>query len=73
MILTGAVAIALMAQTPIVVTGEPGVGYEALMNGNVAAAIAEIEANKELDADDPARLINLGIAFARQGHAEKAR
>lgn len=73
MFLTEIAALALMAQAPIVVTGESGVGFDALMDGENAAAIAEIEANKALDAEDPARLINLGVAYARQGHTVKAR
>jgi len=73
MFLVEVAAVALMAQAPIVVTGEPGVGYEPLMQDRPAAAIAEIESNTRLDADDPALLINLGVAYARQGHTAMAR
>lgn len=73
MILTQIAAVALMAQAPIVVTGEHSVGYDALMDGDVSAAIAEIEANQTLEADDPARLINLGVAYAWTGQTAKAR
>ena len=51
----------------------PEVGYEELSEGRNQAAIAEIELNSQLDADDPARLINLGIAHAREGRADLAR
>ncbi len=51
----------------------PEVGFEELSEGRNQAAIVEIELNSELDADDPARLINLGIAHAREGRAEQAR
>lgn len=37
------------------------------------AAIMRIEANDRLDRDDPARLINLGIAHAREGRVREAR
>lgn len=73
MILTQIAAIALLAQAPIVVTGEHGVGYEPLMDGDAPAAIAEIEANQTLEANDPARLINLGVAYAWTGQTAKAR
>lgn len=73
MILAEIAAAALLAQAPIVVTGDSGVGYEALMEGEVATAITEIEANQTLEADDPARLINLGVAYAWLGQTANAR
>lgn len=73
MLLTGFAAIALMAPAPALASEETGVGYEPLIEGKVAAAINEIEANETLDANDPARLINLGIAYANQGRTEEAR
>ena len=60
MILAEFAAVALLAQAPIVVTGDSGVGYEALMEGEAATAIAEIEDNQTLKADDPARLQSRG-------------
>lgn len=58
---------------PIEVTAaESRVGYEALMAGDNARAIAEIEGNRALAQDDPARLINLGIAHARLGDKAQA-
>lgn len=73
MLLTGFAAIALMAPAPALVAEETAVGYEPLIEGKVAAAINEIEANETLDANDPARLINLGIAYANQGRTAEAR
>lgn len=49
------------------------VAYRSLAQGQDQRAIEQIEANAELDTDDPARLINLGIAYARQGDEVRAR
>ena len=49
------------------------VAYKELIAGRDQAAIASIQANTELDADSPARLINLGVAHARSGDTELAR
>ena len=68
MLVTGAVVLMAMANA----TGEP-VGYESLVDGQNSAAVEELQANTELDADDPVRLINLGIAYARQGRKDEAR
>lgn len=67
-------AVPAMAEpVPIEVTAaESRVGYEALMAGDNARAIAEIEGNQALAQDDPARLINLGIAHARLGNEAQA-
>lgn len=48
------------------------VGYGDLAAGRDAAAITQIEA-QQADLDDPARLINLGIAHARLGDVARAR
>ncbi len=48
------------------------VAYEELSNDRNKAAIAKIEANTAVDAEHPARLINLGIAFAREGRFDEA-
>lgn len=48
------------------------VGYAQLVAGNDGAAITVI--NRQPDrGDDPARLINLGVAYARMGDADRAR
>ena len=74
MIWAQAVAVAPAESTEIEVTAtESRVGYEALMAGDNLRAIAEIEANRSLAANDPVRLINLGIAYARQGDEARAR
>ena len=49
-----------------------GVAFEQLAEGRDAAAITMIE-GQDAGSADPARLINLGIAYARSGEAEKAR
>lgn len=49
------------------------VGYEQLARGDADAAIAVIRENRELAANDPVALINLGAAHARLGHKEEAR
>lgn len=68
MLMTGtAILMILTAGTP------SDVGYEPLLEGRDAAAVEEIQANTELAPDDPVKLINLGIAYARQGRTEEAR
>lgn len=71
------VALVLMAQGAVEAVPGPqadyDVGYEELVaNQNIAAREA-IEACEKLAADDPARLINHGIALARTGNYEAAR
>ncbi len=48
------------------------VAYPALAAGQNRDAIAQILADKSLDAEDPSRLINLGSAYARIGRADLA-
>ena len=48
------------------------VGYKELAAGQDAAAISQIE-DQRADGDEPARLINLGIAHARLGDVTRAR
>ena len=66
---TTAVAL-LMAQAPATI---PDVACQDLLAQKNRAAIERIEANERLEADDPARLINLGIAHAREGRVIEAR
>lgn len=47
------------------------VGYDQLVEGRDDAAITVI--NRQAGTDDPARLINLGVAYARKGDTEQAR
>lgn len=49
------------------------VAYDEMQAGRTEAAIAKLQADNNLSARDPSRLINLGSAFARLGrHAEAA-
>lgn len=74
------VATILLAAAALV--GQPGdtpagvdrvdVAYEELAEGRASAAIERIRANRELEADDPAALINLAAAYAMMGDKEKA-
>lgn len=74
-------ALVLLAQAPNQVaqqadasTAAPvDVAYEELAGGQNNAAIQRIEQNEALEQDDPARLINLGIAHARKGNDLEAR
>lgn len=76
-----AIAAAATGTPPVVVEGErtrnddvaQGFGYAELAMGDDRAAIADIRENGTADAADPARLINLGIAYARIGDTERAR
>jgi Tfp pilus assembly protein PilF len=49
---------------------EVDVAYEELRDGNTAAAIRQLEGSSE--SNDPARLINLGTAYARDGRPAEA-
>ena len=60
----------VLAQAPAAV---PDVAYAELAAGRNEAANERIENNPALEADDPARLINLGIAHAREGRDQAAR
>jgi hypothetical protein len=67
-ILAGA-AVLMLAQSGAAMD----VASEELMAERNEVAIERIEANDRLDRDDPARLINLGIAHAREGRVQEAR
>lgn len=67
------IGLAMMAQGAVATIEQVDVAYDAMAAGRSAAAIARIESNDALDASDPARLINLGIAYARQGDTATAR
>lgn len=62
-----------MAQAPAQGLEPVDVAFDELTAQRNAAAIARIESNQHLDEADPARLINLGIAYARQGDSDAAR
>ncbi len=73
MTIAASVAIVLLAATPAQAVEEVDVAYEELAAGENQAAIREITANESLRRDDPARLLNLGVAYAREGELDKAR
>lgn len=62
------VATALAQATP---AGLSDVAYTELSTGNAGAAISKLE-HRTVDRSDPAVLINLGTAYARQGATDKA-
>ena len=75
---------ALMAQGAIPVVTVTGsahrievervdVAYEELSQGRNKAAVSRILHNRELAADDPAAMINMGTAYARMGRESDAR
>lgn len=49
------------------------VAYEALTQGRTDDALAQLRDSKAVRAGDPAALINLGTAYARQGRIAEAR
>ena len=67
------VAALSLLQPPVVDEVQIDVAYDELSAQQNQDAIERIEANEALDLDDPARLINLGIAYAREGRVEEAR
>ena len=48
------------------------IGYEALMRGDNERAVFQIMANEQVSSGDPAKLLNLGSAYARMGHTDEA-
>ncbi len=62
-----------MLQAPVAPEETANVGFEELASERNAAAIRTLEADTPVDARDPARLINLGIAYAREGRFAEAR
>lgn len=73
-----AVAAALAAAAPAIAetASEPDrvdVAFEALAEGRTAEAVAQLQQSHEAQEGDPAVLINLGTAYARQGRIAEAR
>lgn len=66
-----AAATASVVPVPAPSAGVADVAYVELVNGNAAAAVRKLEADRA-DRADPALLINLGAAYARQGATDKA-
>lgn len=73
MTLTSALLVALLANGPVNSVEQVDVAYDAIASGENIAAIEQIESNDTLAQDDPSRLINLGIAYAREGDIARAR
>lgn len=71
---------ALLAIAGLLVTAAPNppvqsvdAAYQEMVAHQNSDAIARIEAEGPLAADHPAQLINLGVAYARQGNVDRAR
>lgn len=78
MFATATMAILMVTQasaaTPIETTGVEtrDVGYETIASGQTRDAIAQLEAARAENPDDPALLINLGAAYAAVGQYDLA-
>jgi len=71
----GAISVAVQAQPGAVdeISYPRGsIGYEALMRGDNQRAISQIMASEQVSKHDPAKLLNLGRAYARIGQIEQA-
>ena len=69
----GMMAVSAQAQT----AGEIGyargsLGYDAIVSGDLRTAESQIENARDVDAADPARLINLGYIHMRTGRIQTA-
>ena len=74
LILIALPAAALLTSAPAIAqfsNSDPAPGYSSLLGANYANAEREIR-SADVDAYDPARSINLGIALAKQGKADEA-
>ncbi len=49
------------------------VAFEEVRQGRNEAAVVRIKGNRDLDADDPAAMINMGTAYARMGRTTDAK
>jgi Flp pilus assembly protein TadD len=75
LVLSALIAAAQLTSTPGVeppAAEQREVAYEDIAAGRTAQAIRTIKARLETDPDDPALLINLGAAYARQGDTARA-
>ncbi len=73
MLTISALMVAIAAPAPVQAVEQVDVAFEEIVSGENQAAIAQLESNVELESDDPSRLINLGVAYAREGEISKAR
>ena len=73
----GLSALSASAQAQSQSAGEIGyargsLGYDAIVSGDLRTAEAQIENARDIDAADPARLINLGYIHMRTGRIQTA-
>ena len=73
MSLTIAIAALSLLQAPASADQPVDVAFDELSAAQNSEAIVRIENNAALDHDDPARLINLAVAYAREGRIDEAR
>lgn len=74
--LTAASSLAVIAATPAsaqLATADSELAAGNIARGETTTAIASLEIQREATPDDPALLINLGIAYAHMGKEAKAR
>jgi len=74
-LVTGLMGVAAHAQpTMNIETAYPkgSIGYEALVTGDNARAVSQILASAQVSRHDPAKLLNLGHAYARLGRMDEA-
>jgi Flp pilus assembly protein TadD len=74
-LVTGMMSFAAHAQPNI--NGETAypkgsIGYEALVRGDNERAVSQILASEQVSRHDPAKLLNLGRAYARMGRMDEA-
>lgn len=73
--LTAASSLAVIAASPAAAQAQPDAELSAgkIARGETTTAIASLEIERETSPNDPALLINLGIAYAHMGKEAKAR
>lgn len=74
-LVTGLMGVAAHAQpTTNIETAYPkgSIGYEALVKGDNERAVSQILASAQVSRHDPAKLLNLGHAYARLGRMDEA-
>ena len=69
---TGTAVHAAPSMTGEISYPKESIGYEALMRGDNERAVFQIMANEQVSSGDPAKLLNLGLAYARMGHTDDA-
>lgn len=70
--LIGGAAYAQVPSSSEVVYPAGSIGYEALVRGDNERAISEILKSEKVSRHDPAKLLNLGRAYARTGRTQEA-